>query len=63
MGGASRDQAGIFGAKRAAALTSKAVDGDSAGVVESRLAVAAVLVQDEAVTVDGRTLRREEDQT
>lgn len=62
MGGASRNLAGISEVKRAAALTSKAVDGDSVGVVESRLAAAAVLVQDEAVTVDGRTLRREEDQ-
>lgn len=49
--------------KRTAALTSKAVDGNSVGVVESHLAAAAVLVQDEAVTVDGQTLRREEDQT
>lgn len=62
MGGASRNQAGIFEVKRAVALTSEAVDGDSVGVVEARLAAAAVLVQDEAVTVDGRTLRRE-DQT
>lgn len=49
--------------KGAVALTSEAVDSDSVGVVEACLAAAAVLVQDEAVTVDGRTLRREEDQT
>lgn len=63
MGGASRNLAGIFEVKCTAARTSEAVDGDSVGVVESRLAAAAVLVQDEAVTVDGRTLRREEEQT